>query len=220
MHCWDRDCSFSRHQKLVEEAPPPACRSGSHRHRRAPAPCQGRGMVSRRPANSSSTPTIISTSSRSMPGSGRAPGHGDGHRDRLVNSRFNRLGEPLSFSRADIQTVSHAFECRINSEDPTTTSARLPADHALRVPRPGIAGFASGRLLDPPHDSLVGKLIVHAADRPAAMAKMLRMTSWESRVHTTTSSTAACSNPHLRERSRPYHLGRREFLPKAVAGSA
>jgi acetyl-CoA carboxylase, biotin carboxylase subunit len=88
-------------------------------------------------------------------------------------------GEKLSFTQEDIVLKGHAIECRINAEDP---------DHNFR-PSPGrISGYlppsGPGVRMDshvytdyeipPYYDSLIGKLIVWASDRPAAIRRMKR----------------------------------------------
>jgi len=88
-------------------------------------------------------------------------------------------GEKLQMSQSDVQLQGHAIECRINAEDP---------DHNFR-PHPGrISGYlppgGPGVRMDshvytdyeipPYYDSLIGKLIVWGADRPAAIRRMQR----------------------------------------------
>ncbi len=73
----------------------------------------------------------------------------------------------------------HSIECRITAEDPFNSF--LPAvgrvEH-LRVPGgPGVrwdAGIVQGTEIGPHYDSLIAKLIVHAEDRGAAVARMAR----------------------------------------------
>ncbi|MBV8218105.1 MAG: acetyl-CoA carboxylase biotin carboxylase subunit, partial [Solirubrobacterales bacterium] len=88
-------------------------------------------------------------------------------------------GEKLPFSQSDIKTAGHAFECRINSEDPDHDFRPSPGTiTALRVPGgPGVrwdSHVQVGYTVPPHYDSLVGKLIVHAADRTEAIAMMRR----------------------------------------------
>lgn len=89
------------------------------------------------------------------------------------------LGEPLDFCQEDVSFSGHAIECRITSEDPDR--GFLPAtgrvDH-LEVPSgPGVrwdGGIRTGSEIGPHYDPLLGKLIVHAGSRPAAIARMKR----------------------------------------------
>ncbi|MGB3613670.1 MAG: acetyl-CoA carboxylase biotin carboxylase subunit [Elainellaceae cyanobacterium] len=88
-------------------------------------------------------------------------------------------GEKLQMSQSDVQLKGHTIECRINAEDP---------DHNFR-PNPGrISGYlppgGPGVRMDshvytdyeipPYYDSLIGKIIVWGADRPAAIRRMQR----------------------------------------------
>jgi acetyl-CoA carboxylase biotin carboxylase subunit len=85
-------------------------------------------------------------------------------------------GEKLSFQQNDIQLNGHAFEVRINAEDPDTFQPSPGKITALHVP----GGF--GVRVDsfiyneykvvPFYDSLLAKLIVHAKTRDEAILKM------------------------------------------------
>jgi acetyl-CoA carboxylase biotin carboxylase subunit len=75
----------------------------------------------------------------------------------------------------------HAIECRINAEDPETfmpTPGRVDVFHApgglgVRVDSALYAGY----VVPPYYDSMIAKLIVHAPDRPQAIARMQRALS-------------------------------------------
>ncbi|MEO8430155.1 MAG: acetyl-CoA carboxylase biotin carboxylase subunit [Acidobacteriota bacterium] len=87
------------------------------------------------------------------------------------------LGEPLSFS--DLTPRGHAIECRIYAEDPRRGFAPSPGTiSALRLPQgPGIRhdmGVEQGSVVPFDYDPMLGKLIVHAADRPAAVSRLAR----------------------------------------------
>ncbi len=89
-------------------------------------------------------------------------------------------GEPLSFSQADISSVGHAIEARINAEDPAG-GRFLPSPgelSALRVPDGfGIrwdGGYEAGDTVSQFYDNLIGKLVVWGSDRPTAIARMQR----------------------------------------------
>ena len=87
-------------------------------------------------------------------------------------------GEPLSLSTRTSQPRGHAIECRINAEDPVTfapspgqiTALHLPGGLGVRVDTHVYAGY----VVPPYYDSLLAKLIVHAEDRPAALARLRR----------------------------------------------
>jgi acetyl-CoA carboxylase biotin carboxylase subunit len=88
-------------------------------------------------------------------------------------------GERLPFSQSDIMLSGHALECRITSEDPA--NGFLPSTGRithLEVPAgPGIrwdGGVLEGGEISLFYDPLIGKLIVHAQDREAAVARMQR----------------------------------------------
>jgi acetyl-CoA carboxylase biotin carboxylase subunit len=86
-------------------------------------------------------------------------------------------GEPLYLTQTDVRLTGHAIECRINAEDPangffpspgTITRLAWPEGEGIRAD----TGFDEGSVVTPFYDSLVAKLIVHAADRPAAIRRM------------------------------------------------
>src|SRR4029077_17032653 len=88
-------------------------------------------------------------------------------------------GEPLPFTQADIKTVGHAFECRINSEDPENDFRPSPGRiTALRIPGgPGVRWDSHIQVdssVPPYYDSLLGNLVVHAPTRLEALATMRR----------------------------------------------
>jgi acetyl-CoA carboxylase biotin carboxylase subunit len=84
-------------------------------------------------------------------------------------------GEVLSISQADIASVGHAIEFRINAEDPATfapssgTVARwdVPGGIGIRVD----SHMATGAVVSPHYDSLIGKLIAHGGTREEALAR-------------------------------------------------
>ena len=90
-------------------------------------------------------------------------------------------GEQLGYGQADVRFSGHAIECRITAEDPDTfmpTPGRVDLFHApgglgVRVDSALYAGY----VVPPYYDSMVAKLIVHAPDRPQAIARMRRALS-------------------------------------------
>jgi len=86
-------------------------------------------------------------------------------------------GAPLAIDQAMVGPVGHAIEVRINAEDPdrdfrpspgVVTRAAWPAGPGIRVD----THIARGSEIPPFYDSLAGKLIVSAPDRPAAVARL------------------------------------------------
>ena len=85
-------------------------------------------------------------------------------------------GEKLQYKQKDIVLEGHAFECRINAEDPYTfipspgliESCHLPGGFGIRVD----SHIYQGYRIPPNYDSLIGKICVHGKTREQAMAKM------------------------------------------------
>ncbi|MGR3496148.1 acetyl-CoA carboxylase biotin carboxylase subunit [Citreimonas sp.] len=86
-------------------------------------------------------------------------------------------GEPLGLTQADIARKGHAIEVRLNAEDPANGFMPFPGQvSALRVPEGEGIRFDhmlyEGYAIPPFYDSLLGKLIVWAPDRKAAIARL------------------------------------------------
>lgn len=85
-------------------------------------------------------------------------------------------GLPLQYTQDDIQLEGHAFECRINAEDPYNfipspgliEFCHLPGGLGVRVD----SHIYQGYRIPPNYDSLIGKICVHGKTREQAMAKM------------------------------------------------
>ena len=85
-------------------------------------------------------------------------------------------GLPLQYTQEDIILEGHAFECRINAEDPYNfipspgliESCLLPGGFGVRVD----SHIYQGYRIPPNYDSLIGKICVHGKTREQAMAKM------------------------------------------------
>jgi acetyl/propionyl-CoA carboxylase alpha subunit len=88
-------------------------------------------------------------------------------------------GERLDESVLGVEPRGHAIEARVYAEDPyrdfqpvagTVTTWRTPEGPGIRVD----GAVQPGRPLTPEYDPLLAKLMVHAADRPAAIARLRR----------------------------------------------
>ncbi len=92
------------------------------------------------------------------------------------------LKEPMPFDVARLSPRGHAIECRVYAEDPRRAFAPSPGlITALRLPQgAGIrndVGVEAGSVVPIDYDPMLGKLIVHGPDRPAALARLSRALS-------------------------------------------
>lgn len=85
-------------------------------------------------------------------------------------------GLPLSLKQSDIVIKGHAFECRINAEDPKTfmpcpgkvNNFHAPGGLGVRVD----SHLYNGYTVPPYYDSMIAKIITYADDRATALARM------------------------------------------------
>ena len=85
-------------------------------------------------------------------------------------------GEKLSLTQDDVVVKGHAFECRINAEDPRTflpcpgkvTHYHAPGGFGVRVD----SHLYSGYTVPPYYDSMIGKVITYGETREIALARM------------------------------------------------
>lgn len=179
----DRDCSMQRrNQKLIEEAPAPGL-TGDQRtrfHDAARAICaevqyRGAGTVEFLLA-ADGTISFLEVNTRLQvehPVTEEVTGID------LVREQFRiAFGEGISFS-ATPAPKGHAFEFRINAEDPGRGFLPSPGRvDALRIPGgPGVrwdSGIEVGDVVQPAFDSMIAKLIVRADDRDAALVRARR----------------------------------------------
>jgi acetyl-CoA carboxylase biotin carboxylase subunit len=85
-------------------------------------------------------------------------------------------GHKLSFKQEDIVIRGHAFECRINAEDPKTffpcpgkvNNFHAPGGLGVRVD----SHLYSGYTVPANYDSMIAKVITHGVDRQEALARM------------------------------------------------
>jgi 3-methylcrotonyl-CoA carboxylase alpha subunit len=84
-------------------------------------------------------------------------------------------GEEMPVDRASLVFDGHAFEARINAEDPERSFAPQAGQVlALQVPE-GVrwdAGIEAGSVVQPYYDSLLAKLVVSGPDRSSALRRL------------------------------------------------
>ncbi len=87
-------------------------------------------------------------------------------------------GAPLGYTQENLRFSGHAIECRINAEDPDTflpSPGRVgdyhpPGGLGVRVD----SAIYSGYTIPPYYDSMIGKLIVHGANRNECLMRLRR----------------------------------------------
>jgi acetyl-CoA carboxylase biotin carboxylase subunit len=185
VHCYERECSLQRRrQKILEEAPSPAL-SQDTRARLCESAVRlaksvgyrGAGTLEYLYDDESGDFFFIEMNTRIQvehPVTEMVTGID------LVREMIRvAQGYPLRFKQSDIEIRGVAIECRINAEDPEKNFMPRPG-RISEIMLPGGPGVRmdtmlySGYTVPPYYDSLLGKLIVHAEDRPAAIARMRR----------------------------------------------
>jgi acetyl-CoA/propionyl-CoA carboxylase biotin carboxyl carrier protein len=178
-----RDCTLQRrHQKLVEEAPAPFLTEEQRRsvHESAAAICreagyEGAGTVEYL-VGADGTVSFLEVNTRLQvehPVTEETTGLD------LVAEQFRiAAGERLALTTAP-EVRGHAFEFRLNCEDPqrrflpvpgTVTRFDLPGGPGVRVD----SGVEAGSVIGGQFDSLLAKLIVTGRDRTHALARARR----------------------------------------------
>jgi acetyl-CoA/propionyl-CoA carboxylase biotin carboxyl carrier protein len=179
----DRDCSMQRrNQKLIEEAPAPGLSVGQRAqfHDAARSICgevkyRGAGTVEFLLA-ADGTISFLEVNTRLQvehPVTEEVTGTD------LVREQFRiAFGDGPSFVETPTP-VGHAFEFRINAEDPGRGFLPSPGRvERLRIPGgPGVrwdSGIEEGDIVQPAFDSMIAKLVVHAESRDAAIVRARR----------------------------------------------
>jgi acetyl-CoA carboxylase biotin carboxylase subunit len=179
----ERECSIQRrHQKLVEESPSPALTPSSREEMEAAVEraCRAVGYVGAGTfeflLGPDREPCFIEVNCRLQvehPVSEVVTGVD------IVREQVRiAAGERLALTGRAPRT-GHAIELRINAEDPARGFQPAPGVvNRFRAPLgPGVrtdTAIVDGSVITPYYDSLVAKVIVHDADRPAAIARALR----------------------------------------------
>jgi len=182
IHLFGRDCtSQRRHQKLIEEAPPPnvdldkldtVARSAAELLRKAKY--AGAATVEFLMDHDQNF-YMLEVNTRIQvehPVTEMITGV-----DLLQEMIRVAAGEPLRYKQRDITVRGHSIEARINAEDPARNfmpQAGLIEDFAppggfgVRMDTHARAGYR----IPPNYDSMIGKLIVHAENRDMAISRM------------------------------------------------
>jgi 3-methylcrotonyl-CoA carboxylase alpha subunit len=186
VHFFERDCSAQRrHQKVIEEAPAPGMTPAM---REAMTGAAVRAAKAIGYSGAGTIEFIVDASD------GLRPDH---FWFMEMNTRLQvehpvteaitgidlvewqlrvASGEPLPLAQEQIRLSGHAFEARIYAEDPGR--GFLPAIgtlHHLRFPPAARvdSGVREGDAVSPWYDPMIAKVIVHGADRPAALAGLV-----------------------------------------------
>ena len=180
IHLGDRDCSLQRrHQKVLEEAPAPDINPKSREEvlKRCVDACidiNYRGAGTFEFLYEDGNFYFIEMNTRVQvehPVTEMVTGI-----DIVKEMLSIASGNPLSYIQDDVVIPGHAFECRINAEDPKTfmpcpgkiSHFHAPGGNGVRVD----SHIYSGYSVPPNYDSLIGKLITYGKDRDEALARM------------------------------------------------
>lgn len=179
-----RDCSLQRrHQKLVEETPPPR-----------PAPVEEMGAAA--VALAKATGYVNAGTVEMLLEEGEFYFLEVNARLQVEHTVTEEVfgidlvecqlkiasGEELGFAQDDLRPRGHAIECRINAEDPARGFAPAPGRVTRYVEPRGIgvrvdSGYGEGSEIPSAYDSLVAKLVVSGSTRDQARRRALRALS-------------------------------------------
>ena len=184
IHLGERDCSIQRrHQKLIEESPSPAVNE-ELRERIGKIATDAARAVGYRSAGTiegllshtgdyyflemNTRSQVEHTVTEMVTGL-----------DLIREQVLIAAGQPMSIRQEDVQVRGHAFECRINAENPSNgflpspgliTHYKEPSGIGVRVD----SGVEAGSEIAPLYDPMIAKLIVHDTNRETARRRMLR----------------------------------------------
>ncbi|MDE2139870.1 MAG: acetyl-CoA carboxylase biotin carboxylase subunit [Gammaproteobacteria bacterium] len=180
VHLGERDCSMQRrHQKIIEEAPAPGISEKQRRTmgERVAEACEDigyRGAGTFEFLYQDGQFFFIEMNTRVQvehPITELVTGI-----DIVKWQLMIAAGKPFTLKQKDIQIKGHAFECRINAEDPhkfTPSPGLITRWHAPGGPGIRVDSHAfSGYTVPPYYDSLIGKIIAYGDDRASALARM------------------------------------------------
>ena len=184
----ERDCSVQRrHQKLIEEAPAPGLTTAQrrHLHEKAVKVTSAAGLQNAATCEFLFDGTDfffleVNTRLQVEHGVTELVSGLD-----IVREQFwLAAGEPLSeealaAAAHAAEPYGHAIEARISAEDPARGFAPTPGrvTRWLMPAGPGVrvdTAIEPGDRVPPEYDNLIAKLMVHAGDRPAAIARLRR----------------------------------------------
>ncbi len=185
IHLGARDCSTQRrHQKLIEEAPPPGLPAEliAEMGRLALAGALAAGY-----RGAGTFEFLLDPSTHEfyfMEVNGRIQVEHPVTEmitgiDLVQQQLLIAAGKPLELSQHDVDVHGVAIECRVNAEDPrrdfrptpgTLSDFVVPGGPFVRV---DTAAHAGARV-SPSYDSLLAKVIAWGSDRPQALARMSR----------------------------------------------
>ena len=180
IHLGERDCSMQRrHQKVVEEAPAPGITSEIRNKigSRCVAACKRigyRGAGTFEFLYQDGEFYFIEMNTRVQvehPVTEMITGI-----DIIKEQLFTADGRELRWKQDDIRINGHAFECRINAEDPESfmpspgniSQYHAPGGLGVRVDTHIYNGYS----VPPNYDSMIAKLIVNGNTRESALARM------------------------------------------------
>ncbi len=183
VHLGERDCTVQRnHQKLIEESPSPAL-TADQRGAVCEAAARAAARIGYVGAGTMEMLLDADGVLRFMEMNCRLQVEHTVSEERtgkdLVIAQIEiAAGKKLAWTQADIPLNGHVIEVRINAEDPannfapapgTITAWQPPSGDGIRVDTHVEVGY----VVPPFYDSLLAKVIVTAANRDAAIAKML-----------------------------------------------